>query len=188
MNTLLPPAYQTAFRREKIARLIFSCGMLFVVVLLVGIVCMAPSYFVLVLSRGEVLRQLAAEEEALKRKEITSVEAAIDTVNAKLSILEKNESRRYLFSSILSPLVNQVFPGVKISSIELRRGADNGFMLALQGTADTRDNLLAYINRLKASREISSLDAPISNVLKENNISFYVEASLKPELYRYVQR
>jgi len=188
MNSLLPQQYRAAFRREKILRLLFVWMLLCVIVFVAGIVCMTPSYFALVLSRDDVLRRLQVEEEALRRREVASVESTINAINEKLFLFGKNKARRFPFSNLLVGITNQAPAGIKITSIELRRGQNATYVLALQGIASTRENLLTYTDRLRAAEEVASLSAPLSNLLAETNVSFAMEAAIKAGFYRYVGR
>ncbi len=188
MNSLLPQSYRFEFRREKILRLLFVWMLLLIVVLVVGIACMTPSYFALVLSRDDVLRRLQIEEESLRRREVASIETAINSVNQKLSLFKKNKTRRYPFSNLLVSVINQAPAGIKLTSVDLRRGNNNTYVLALQGVAGTRENLLTFTDRLRSAAEVASLSAPLSNLLAETNVSFAVEVAIKPEFYRYVGR
>ena len=55
----------------------------------------------------------------------------------------------------------------------------------MTGETDARDNLLKYIDRLRAVKEFSSINSPVANLLKENKASFSLEIKINPEAYKY---
>ena len=56
-------------------------------------------------------------------------------------------------------------------------------MLAIQGSADRREDFLKYKAALEASPDFSGVISPIKNLLSEFNLEFNIELKIKPEIY-----
>lgn len=52
--------------------------------------------------------------------------------------------------------------------------------LSLAGRADERQTLLDFIATLKQDETFSAVESPISNIIKNNNLDFTIELTLKP--------
>ncbi len=185
MATLLPASYTNEVRREKIFRLAFLFVVFVCLGILVGIVFMLPSYFAVVFSKNDVLRQLSTQQEVFAKHNVSAIEAEITRVNDLAHLYQHNETGR----KSLAPLLLRLSDGaanVKFINLSLQQNASGQFVFALEGIAQKRDDLLAYIERLKKAPEFDSVRSPISNLLRDTNAHFMVEVVLKREYYDVV--
>lgn len=185
--TFIAQNYQKEFEREKIARLIVALLALLGTTIFIGTIFMLPSYFVLALSRDDVLRRLKAAEEVLATKELAGVEAEIRAVNSKIANYEKSGSRRYALSPILIKIAKTMSADIKISGINLGPSDAGSFIITLMGEAQKRESLLKFIDNLRILKEFDSVYSPVTNLLKETNAPFRLEIKLKPEIYNHVK-
>jgi len=183
---LIPDKYEKIFKREKTLKLSFAFVVLLATLVLSLVVFMLPSYFVLVFSEEDVLRRLKAAEEVFEKKELKNTEALVRTVNTSVSIYEKNEKRKKELSSLLIKLFNATPPEVKVSSINLQRDEKGIFEMSINGFATKREDFLKYMVALEKNEAISSIDSPITNLLKETDAIFKIGLKIKPEFYSYV--
>src|SRR3989344_1125000 len=165
--SLLTPNYEKEFRREKIIRAWISFIIILIIAAAAGLIFMLPSYFALVLSKDDILRRLQAEEKVFEKKEFKSLEEKISALNGKIFTFEKNEKKRHNFA----PLLNKNEQGL--------------FAFSVVGEADARDELLKYIDRLRAVQEFSAVNSPVANLLQENKASFSLDIKINPEAYKY---
>lgn len=81
-------------------------------------------------------------------------------------------------SDVIATLLRQKPTGVKIISISYQRGiAPAVGTLSIVGIAGERTVLVDYVKSLQAEKIFSSVDFPISNLAKEKDIDFTIQAS-----------
>ena len=113
------------------------------------------------------------------------MEEKITALNGKIFTFEKNEKKRHNFAPLLNKISLNAVSGIRLTSITLNKNEQGLFAFSVVGEADARDNLLKYIDRLKAVKEFSSVNSPVANVLKENKTSFSLSIKINPEAYKY---
>lgn len=179
----LTPEYDKLIRKEKGLRLVLTFLYMLFCVSAVGAVLLLPSYFVLVLSQDEILRYVEAEEAVLARKQLQEIEKRAGQVSRTLDLYSSNESLRRPLAPLVASLANETPSAIKLSSIELKKNSDESFSFLVRGKAKTRDEFLAYLDRIKRMQEAAAVISPVTNVLKESNLDFSLEIKIKKEVY-----
>ncbi|KKT62746.1 MAG: hypothetical protein UW57_C0013G0003 [Candidatus Giovannonibacteria bacterium GW2011_GWA1_44_29] len=182
---MLTPNYEKEFRREKIIRVWISFLIILIIAAATGLVFMLPSYFVLVLSKDDILRRLQAEEKVFEKKEFKSLEKTIAALNTTIFTFEKNEKKRHDLAPLLNKIAINTVSGISLVSITLSKNEQGSFTFSVVGEANARDDLLKYIDRLRVVQEFSSVNSPVANLLKENKASFVLDIKINPEAYKY---
>jgi hypothetical protein len=87
--------------------------------------------------------------------------------------------RQSLISDKVSTLRTLEKPGVLISEIVVDRVDEAYSPIHVTGTAENRQALAAFRDRLLAQPEVASVDLPISNLAKDRDIQFTLSVVLK---------
>lgn len=182
--TFLGAKYEKIIKRDKIYRTLSVFLFLLSAVAVTGMVFMLPSYFTVVLSKDEVLRNLKAAEDVLARRESNKLEEETSKVNKAIADYEKNESKRHSFSGLLVSIFKVTPPEVGIEKINLIKDKTGSFTLNVDGNASTRESLISYIANLQKLTSIAQVKSPISNLLEESNAAFHLELQIKQESYK----
>ena len=77
----------------------------------------------------------------------------------------------------LFTVLTAVRPGVRTNMVSIRNIGE----VTIVGTAGTRDDLLGYEKSLRDANVFQELNSPISNILREINISFTFEGKLREQ-------
>lgn len=182
--TFLGIKYEKAVRSEKIYKLSSAFLALLSLSVLVWIVCMTPSYFVIVFSKDDILRRVDVEEAVLARRKLGDLEAETAKINKIISDYGNNEAKRRSFSDLLISVFRASPQGIGIENVALSKNKDGVFILNLQGVASTREELISYISALQKIPAFSEVNSPISNLLEESNAKFNLDLKIKPESYK----
>ena len=185
MKGLLPSSYSNVLKREKLILRVFSVFIFGVFIFLSGIIFLLPSYFTLVFSLNDVLRNLSTEEISLKRKDVEGLEGKTSYINSLLDSYFDGESKRKSFSNLLLSLTNFVSDEIKLTSIQFQKDASEGFVFHIRGEAADRSALILYSQKLRQLEQIKELRSPVSNLLQEKNIKFLLEAVINQKHYEY---
>ena len=183
--TLLALQYEKNIRKEKILRLASGFLIVLNVVILAGIAFMMPSYFLLVLSRDDILRGLEAIKEGFEQKSFKNADDDIKNVNILISDYETAQKKKMEFAPILSKISSVTPSEIKISYLHFRKINDGTFSLLIRGNSSRRGAFLDYLSALKALPEVENVMSPISNLLKDRDLDFSLEVKFKKEIYSY---
>lgn len=185
--SLLPEPYKKVVRTEKILRAVLSSSIVLAVILVMVVVLLLPSYFFLVFSRDDVLRRLDAEQTTFARRDVKSLEREIDATNEMTRAYLGGRAKHQDFSPILMALSNAGMTEIHLSQITIRQGSGK-YVVELAGNADTRDDFLQYVRRLKSEKAFDTVTSPVSNLLKDKNAPFNIVVGVKKEVFYYAQQ
>ncbi len=184
--TLLTAEYEKIIRKEKISRLISGFLIILNIAMLFGLVFMTPSYFLLILSKDDILRRLDAAKEGFEKKSFKTADDEIQNVNLLVSGYENDQSKRRALAPILSKFASVSRPEIRVAYLNLQNTNGGAFSLLIRGKATRREAFLTYLESLKSLPETESVASPISNLLKDSDLDFSLEIRLKKETYGYV--
>ena len=178
MINLLPDFQKEVVRVEYKHRMLIV-GVLFVLLtIVIATVSLFPSYlisktkYVTLKERADVLK----EEE--KKANTAGVSLIVKDVSEKLSLLNIGKKDTDV-GMLISKLVDNADSSVKIMSITYeKRGATAKVDIA--GVAEKRESMIAFIEKLKKDEYFSEVYSPVSNLVKESNISFNIQIGITP--------
>lgn len=170
----------TEEEKQKVAREYFIRRMVvtlfgLILVLVVGIIGLSPSY---VLSS-------AREHEALERVRIMGT-AGLKGDEAGLQVWLGETSQRLATlspkldvdrpSDFIAKVLDQRIAGVRITGFSWLKEKDK-ITLSVNGVASNRQTLVAFENQIDASGHFSNVTLPISDLAKDRNINFQIKFS-----------
>lgn len=172
---LLPPVSQDLARREQWFRVVRIAASAAAGIFFLGFVFLLPSYFPIFLRHRDLSRSLALEKEAVEKLHISETVAAIRTAQRELMLLQKFIAIPPRASDSMAAVMGVRGEGIAITSLTLK-----GESIHLAGTAATRRFLLEFEKQLRESGRFQEVIIPLSNIVRETNISFSITAKLKP--------
>ncbi len=181
---LLTEKYEKMLKREKIYKLLSAFLILLSAAAAIWIICLLPSYFTVIFSKGEILRRVEVEEAILARRKSDKLEAETAAINKTIADYERNEANRRSFSDLLISIFRASPDEINIENISLSKNKDGTFMITLQGGASTRGDLISYVSILQKIPAFSEVRSPVSNLLEESNPKFNIVLNIKPEVYK----
>lgn len=136
-----------------------------VAIVLMGADTMLHNYFTSITSRVDV----SAER-------ISDVNQNVQFINSSLNRTYLIQEEFLSWPKRVESIAATVPPGVQLKSMSLQP-KNNKYVFS--GTANTREDLLAFEAALEALPHVSSVSFPISQLTKKENISFSMTALLK---------
>ena len=172
-HDLLPEEYAARVRHEKLSRfyiLLFSYMSAFGVIVLV---LLLPSYFSLSYEQGGIGGEIDAAKQSVGSKRVTEAESSLKILNQQISgIVDYHQARAGIY---VARIANATPPGVALTRLAYNEASAS---IDIEGVADLRDNLLTFIAALKNDSAFSSLDSPITNLLKETKVAFHMSVTI----------
>lgn len=177
-TNLLSPDDKTIIGLAKAAKLIriiaiFSCGLL-----ITNAVFILPTLLPLAFERKELVRELATGKETQQKFQVSEHAKELKAVSMAAREIRTYISKPRYSSKIIDAFGNTGIPGISLETITVTETGE----LILNGRAATRNALLDLEAALKRSPYIDSISSPLSNIIRESNISFSIKGTLKPNI------
>lgn len=172
-HNLLPDQYASDVRHEKLIRffnLLFASAAAIILILLT---LLLPSYFSLIYESDGIDGQISAARQGVGSKRVQEAENAIKTLNTELAQVAHYPSTP--LTAYLKTIAEDTPAGITVTALSYSksRGTFN-----LDGHANRRDDLLVFVSRLQNETMFSSVDSPITNLLKETDATFHLSLTL----------
>lgn len=104
----------------------------------------------------------------------------IEKINTTLSMFNSNEKARDVYQTAFKPVLDARPGSVAITQLIYQdRGGDIGATIELHGVALDRASLQSFKAKLEETKSFTTVDVPISNFVKRNNIDFNINLYLK---------
>ena len=159
MVNVLPTKKQTSLRIDYYLRLFSLLCVGAAVVVLLGGVLLVPSYF-------------ASKNQADAYERFRD---AVETLNERVRLVNAYSDSAFskiFFESLLSESVS----GISIKTISFTRGGEGmRAAVGIGGSADTREDLLAFVDLLRNNPSFSDVTVPVSQLVVEENATFSIQ-------------
>lgn len=179
-TNILPAREKKEIRLEESRRVVIFLAGFLVVNFIVASLLLFPSYLPLVVERRGLEDSLRLEEAATLdlgvKEKIASMQRVVSVVNAVGSYAAQS-SRPW---ALLQSFLENSGQGISISFLSINKNAE----FTLIGSAATRRDLLGFEERLREGKKIEDLSSPLSNIVRETNISFSLQGKLK-SMFRF---
>lgn len=171
MQNLLPPLLREervkSYHRRRLAALLLLLSILSVV----GIIFTGSLYFLVYFER-----QNADLEVAHLEKEIPETEKQVRTEFQETTNLLGTISSfdRGTTVSSLGTLVEQFIPGISVREVLYEKTSADKAQVSIRGIAEKREDLISFIEHLRAVPTFTEVTSPVSNLLKEEYLDFSI--------------
>ncbi|MFA6197884.1 MAG: hypothetical protein WC734_01865 [Patescibacteria group bacterium] len=95
--------------------------------------------------------------------------AQIEAMNEQIAQLQGIQKEHIIWPSIIGQLSNTTVSGITLNTISFDAALQT---VTLTGTALTRQNLVAYKEKLAAISFVSNIESPLSDLIQRENINF----------------
>ena len=169
-HTLLPATERRALRREYRVRVLIVLCFMASLAGLIGIGSLFPTFMRASLEEQSTLSVIASLKKVKDDSGMTKIEGELADDEALLAALEK-----HIGTALLSSVVEDAISArgsLQLTSFSLNRASTSTVVVVLQGTAQTRDALLAFKSRLESRVPGTKVELPISELAKSSDIPF----------------
>jgi len=105
----------------------------------------------------------------------------IEIINQKLEIAEQAQQTFTKWSALLTDFTDMIPEGIVLDFMYINEQSGT---FRISGFAQTRDSLIAAKERIESNPIVTSLDAPLSNFLKREDIEFRFTGTLNASAYQ----
>ena len=142
---------------------------------LIATVALIPSYFLSIAKNNEVDQKLEIQKKEPAPASNADTLAMIKDLNTKLNLIEKSEKESFPVSEkIIKAVIMKKIPGIVITQISYEADPAKGKKISVNGTAPSREVLLAFRQAFEQDVAFKTVTLPISNFIKGSNIEFFL--------------
>lgn len=173
MINLIPTEEKKRMNRDFYQRLLIALLVTLSVSFFLATVAIMPSYLL-----SSVKKRLADEKlESQRALPMPAFNqdtlAIIQDLNTKMALIERVNKNKFVVSErIINSIISKKMPDIKITNITYTTTVDAGKSISIKGFAPSRERLLSFRLALEKDPNFKSVDLPISNFIKGENIQF----------------
>lgn len=147
----------------------------FILVLVVGMAGLFPSYVLSSIRYNEALERTKVTSGDQQRNDDLSLQIWLKETNRKLQLLSPVPDIDRP-SNFIKKVLDQRDVGIAVTGFSLIKTKDKT-MLAVNGVAANRQSLITFENNLRSSGDFAEVVSPISNLAKDKDIDFQIRFS-----------
>lgn len=169
--------------RQKVAReyamhraIVIFLG--FILVIVVGIIGLLPSYVLSNARQNEALERIRIMNSAVKKGDEVNLQAWLEEINRKLQILSPSlDTDRP--SDFIEKILEQRIMDITVSDFSWVKAKDK-ISFSIKGRANSRQSLIRFEDSINSSGYFSKVTLPLSNLIKDRDIDFQIQFSPLP--------
>lgn len=171
---LLPAERKEEIKKKKAFKtLIHQEIRLFIPVIFFTAVLLAINFNLKIQLNG-LEKSSSIEQSQDEYQELKSYEEKFSDINSKVSAVSNFQSKHLYWSSAFEELSKVIPDGAHITNL-----ATKDYKISLAGKAKTRDDLLAFQERIKSSDCFANVNVPLPNLVSKENVVFQVDLEVK---------
>ncbi len=177
MFNVLPENIKREIKSNYRMRLIVVCLLIIIVVQVSALVFMLPSWVSSYYRQKDVANRAEKMNQNLPAIDMTAIDSEIKSTNFKLKILTSTLEYPEIIPYINLILENKT-NSIKLNSLTYTLPNQSSAKFNLNGVADSRDALLAFVKNIQNTGKFKAVDLPISNFAKDKNIRFSLDLTI----------
>ena len=178
MINLLSDIQKSSVRREYRLRLLAVFLVFAAVSIFIALVLLIPSYVTDQGKRAAAEKNYEIFKKTIELQNEKALSSALLGVREKMDSLDGEIDSRARAYEIIERIVDSKGSGVAVSGFSINFSDGKG-EIKVEGVADNRASLLAFVQNLKNSGTFQSVFVPVSNYAKESGIIFSLSLTLE---------
>lgn len=174
-TNLLPPRQKNLIKFEEIRRGVRFFAVAAVLVFIAASALLSPSYLPIIMATRDFERRLSMEEETARAFRSAETINEAKQLGRRLQSLKERFSAPPKASPLLSQFLIELPSGITVSSFILKKDGE----VSVRGGAETRKDLLEFEQILRESEKFEAISSPLSNIIRETDINFFIQGKLK---------
>lgn len=170
MVNVLPPQTKRSLTRRYYAHLLTVVCTLGAVVLALGGALLIPSFLLSTTQAESYERYRDALSGSIGLKEREKTEIEVQGVAERIRILGEYAGDERVVDALEGVLQGQP-ESVRVTGISLAR-AEGGFSVSLSGVANTRTDLLEFVDVLRTKTNLQDVALPVAQLVAERDVPF----------------
>lgn len=177
-TNLLPENDKKTISLVKTARLMRVIAFAMASLLIANAVFLLPTFLPLLFERRELRRELVTGKEAREKFQTNTRFQEMKKLSGAVKEIRSYISHPQYASRILDAIADHGIAGIFVETVTVSEAG----AVSITGRAATRKALIDFEEKFKASEYMENISSPLSNIIRESNISFTMQGNLKPAI------
>lgn len=149
--------------------------------MLINIIMLFPPFLFLRFREASVGRDIAIVNQTPEIQRASVIEQRIVELNARLDAFERDEEAMTDISGLFEPVLHARDNAITITFFAFLPPGNTRAapLLQIRGTAQTRDALINFADRLKTEPRYQSVVFPVEDLLRDHDILFSITISVR---------
>ncbi len=109
-----------------------------------------------------------------KYAQLKQYDSELKEVNSQVAVVDKIQKGQFYWPDLFGKIDSLALPGIKFTGIKTQN-----YNAYLSGNADTRDELMAFKEKLDGENCFENVNLPISDLVSQTNVDFQIQFSIK---------
>lgn len=175
MINLIPNQEKKKMVKDFYFRLAFLSVCMLSIAVFIAVLSLLPAYFFSNSKNSVANKKLEIQKNDPMPLFDQETSTVVQDINTKIIVIENAEKNKF---SITEKVINAIFlkknANIKITQISYERGALGAKKVSIVGVAPSREALVSFRRALEGSTAFKSVELPISNLVKDSNIQFFI--------------
>jgi len=180
MLNLLPTETKKKLSRLYYSRIIIMVMWFGFAVFIIAICLLIPLYIVVQAEQNSLDKELVQLKTQSEFQIEEILREDISEINKKLTAFSIDK-KSLLSQDALSPILDELSSGVEITEFFYSSKFETPLSIEITGIAKGRDDLQSFADRLEKNIAFSKIELPISEFVKNKDVTFRISAFLKQE-------
>lgn len=171
MINLLPIENKISIKKEYLRRLIAVAGLLSLAIIIIAAFLLVFLLFLIKKEGNDYGSYLSLEQKHSTFLDEAQVTSFVLDANAKAAAFEENSKKSIKTSEAVKKIIEAKTEGISINYFSFNKNK-----VSFGGAAETRNDLILFVDNLKKDPAFRNIDSPLSNFLKESDVRFSITA------------
>ncbi len=173
MLELLPNTHKKALKKEYILRLIVVTISFLLVAGILLLISFSPSYFLLVVKEKIINQEFENVKKSNNFIDDKELQATIKNSKEMIDLLKSNGDTP-LIKDLILKIISKKSSEVRIDGVSINYFKGGQYQIFIKGISKNRESLKLFVDSLRAEKEFSGIDLPISDFAKIADIDFNI--------------
>ncbi|MFA6430465.1 MAG: hypothetical protein WC229_01045 [Candidatus Paceibacterota bacterium] len=180
MINFLPEKLKKQVKEEYTFRVVSAFLIVFSLTMVFVLVFLTPSHILSVYRKAVISDQLnMIKSSTLNQTDVSLNE--VKKINEIVKVLSSSSLTQKTASGFIKSVVGVKNSSITISSISVEFDSTQNIKIGLKGFSKTRDGLTKFVKDIKDLKLFSSVDLPISSLVKSADVDFTISLVVKKE-------
>lgn len=166
---LLPTIKKEELKFQFMRAKFFSLFIIIFTGLLVLVIFLIGAQIFLNYQLSDIKEQVKDREKANETTTLEELKTGVNNLNKKIAALDKIQTEQIRWSEILVSLSREIPFDLRLIEVGIERSSKK---VVIKGEARNRNAVLTLENNLKNSSIIDRVEAPLSNIITRENLTF----------------
>lgn len=167
---LIPPEKKKEIAKSNHLKLVIGTEFFLTLIIVCFFGVLLSLRYILSLSYEARANFLAKGRETEQYERIMYFDEQFKKINKQVSAVISVKKDQLFWSFLLEKLSQLVFSGIEINTLDT-----NDYLVSIIGTANSRNDLILFKEKLESEKCFSDIDLPISDLVNKDNVEFQID-------------